>query len=39
MKRSHVSKGRSKRMFKRTVDRAHKKNFVQRPIMRGGYRL
>lgn len=38
MKRSKVSRRRSKKMFKRSASRTHKKNVVAAP-MRGGYRL
>lgn len=38
MRRSKMSRGKSKRMFRKGAQRVHKKNF-RRPIMRGGIRL
>lgn len=39
MKRSHMSSGKSKGLFKRTADLVHKKNLPRRTPMRGGIRL
>jgi len=38
MRRSRVSRRSSKRMFRKSGSRTHRKNFMT-PIMRGGYRL
>lgn len=38
MKRSKMRKGHSKRVFRKTAVRTHKKNLAPKPT-RGGYRL
>lgn len=38
MKRMKMNRKKSKKMFSRTADRVHKKNFPNR-VMRGGIRL
>lgn len=38
MKRFKMSRGRSKRLFRRTAAKVHRKN-LSMPIMRGGVRL
>lgn len=38
MKRAKMKKGHSKRVFRKTADRTHKKNVTPKPT-RGGYRL
>jgi len=39
MKRRGMSKKSSRRSFRRSADRTHRKNTLYRPIMRGGIRL
>lgn len=39
MRRRKMSKGHSKKLFKRTADMTHKKNMPKRLPMRGGIRL
>lgn len=39
MKRHKMSRGHSKKLFKRTADLTHKKNMPKRLPMRGGIRL
>jgi len=38
MKRKSLGRGKSRRMFKHSSNRVHKKN-VRRPLVRGGIRL
>lgn len=37
--RSKLSRGRSKKMFRRGASLSHRKNFAGTPSMRGGIRL
>lgn len=37
--RKKMSRSRSRRLFKKTVSRVHKKNFSRARIRRGGFRL
>nr|QJB19688.1 MAG: hypothetical protein [Microvirus sp.] len=39
MQRKRQSPKQSKRQFKKTANRTHKKNLVSPQVMRGGYRL
>lgn len=39
MKRSRISRSKSKRSFTKNAMRTHKKNLLRGDIMRGGYRL
>lgn len=41
MKRHHMSKGHSKRLFTKTASRTHRRNITPagRTVMRGGIRL
>lgn len=39
MKRKALGRGKSKRLFRATASRSHKKNHIKRPLIRGGIRL
>lgn len=38
MRRRRMSRGKSRRLFKKTAGRVHRRNVQKRP-MRGGYRI
>lgn len=39
VKRKSLSRGKSKSMFRSSAARSHKKNYIKRPLLRGGIRL
>ena len=39
MRRYKMKTSKSKKLFKKTANGSHKKNYSDRTIMRGGYRL